>query len=112
MRLYKKSCFFLLGFAKVFTGFDCLGKPGIEIFRLRNSHAIRASSTEVWKPVATNRAQTIHCLCKHEGQRVFAAPGRPSENYGLRKATPSQHLTQAIDHVGISVKIGERHKSG
>src|SRR5208283_4730600 len=50
-------------------------------------------------------------LCQHQRQRVLARSGRTGKNYGVRKSIPRQHIAQAMNRLGVSMKIRERHES-
>ena len=60
------------------------------------------------KPSVVDRRKTIQRLRQHERQRVLPRTGRPCQNHRLGKVVARQHLAQAVDHVGVAVKVSEQ----
>ena len=57
------------------------------------------------RPSVVVGVQTIHGAGQHQSQRVFARTVRARQNDRLGKAVARQHLAQAMDDVGVAVKI-------
>src|SRR5579863_5714603 len=105
MRLHEEASFFLVSLAQIFASFHSFSETSIKIFGLCDASAVCAPATEIWQAIGDDRRQTIHGLRQHERKRIFTRTLRPGKNHGLREALTGQHIAQAMDDVGVAVKI-------
>ena len=76
---------------------------------IRDRDTVGALAAEVGQPILHSGRKAIQSLRQHERECVFARTCGTSQNHRLGKVIPRQHVTQAMDDVGIAAKITEAH---
>src|SRR6185437_849832 len=105
MRLHEDACFFLVGLAQVLAGFDCLCKTRLQVAGLFNPRAVRAPAAEIRETVALRTIEAVHRPSQHQRERVLTTPVTSGQHNGMWKMIARQHLAQAANCLGVTVKV-------
>ena len=109
MGLHEQASVALVGLAQVLARFHRLGKTLFQSVGLGDADAIGAMAAEIRQPAGERLLQTVHRFRNHLTERELAGTLRSRKDYGVREVFARQHLAQGVDHIGIAMKIGERH---
>ena len=111
VRLNEDASLALIRFAQIVACGHGFFHQRFEVGGGGDADAIRAGSAEVGQAVGLRGPEAIHCLGKHQGERIFSRAAGAGQDHRVREPAGAHALAQVRHGGRVPQEIPEPHET-